>query len=89
VLANPRVWAGQMNTRAWEMKDQKPRAYKLNDLVPAGELAKALGVSVDTVLEWRRKGGLPGYRVGKRVFFLEGEVMDWIQENLRIQGNQA
>jgi len=68
------------------MTNQRQRAYKLSDLVSAGELAKALGVSVETVLEWRRKSGLPGYRIGKRVYFLESEFMDWIRENLRIQG---
>jgi len=59
--------------------------YRLRDLIPAGELAKALGVSVETVLEWRRSGGLPGYKVGKRVYFLEGEFMAWLVQSLRVQ----
>lgn len=68
------------------MASQRERVYRLRDLIPAGELAKALGVSVETVLEWRREGGLPGYRIGKRVYFLEPELMAWMRENLRIQG---
>jgi len=78
--------AERENTRVKTMPSQRSRAYRLSDLVSAAELARALGVSVETVLEWRRKGGLPGYRIGKRVYFLEGELMAWIRENLRIQG---
>ncbi|MHB9090946.1 MAG: helix-turn-helix domain-containing protein [Chloroflexota bacterium] len=66
------------------MESRTPRVYKLRDLVSADQLAKALGVSLETVLDWRRSGGLPGYRIGKRVFFLETDLMDWIRGNLAI-----
>jgi len=80
------AWDGKTFTRAEIVASDKPRVYRLRDLVSAGELAKALGVSVETVLEWRRNNGLPGYRIGKRVYFLESEFMDWIRESLRIRG---
>jgi len=68
------------------MAEPRAKTYKLRDLIAAGELGKMFDVSVETVLEWRRSGNLPGYRIGRRVFFLEAELMDWIREKLRIQG---
>lgn len=57
---------------------------ELKDFLSARELAEVLGVTTDTVLNWRGKG-LPSYRIGKRVWFNQYEVADFIQTQLRTE----
>ena len=61
---------------------------ELKDFLSAKELAEALGVSIDTVLRWRDRG-LPFYRVGKRVWFDQYEVVEFIKSELSNRGNQT
>jgi len=58
---------------------------ELKDLLSAKELAEVLGVSTDTVLGWRDKG-LPFYRIGKRVWFEQHEVVEFIMTRLKDEG---
>jgi len=58
---------------------------ELKDFLSAKELAEVLGVTIDTVFEWREKG-LPFYRVGKRVWFEQREVALFIMTQLRVEG---
>jgi len=55
---------------------------ELKDFLSAKELAEVLGVTTDTVLEWRHRG-LPYYRIGKRVWFEQHEVAEFIMTHLR------
>lgn len=55
---------------------------KLEDFLSAKELAEVLGVTIDTVLEWRHRG-FPFYRIGKRVWFEQHEVAEFIQTHLK------
>ncbi|MBL7166809.1 MAG: helix-turn-helix domain-containing protein [Dehalococcoidales bacterium] len=54
----------------------------LRDFLSAKDLAEVLGVTTDTVLDWRRRG-LPFYRVGKRVWFEQHEVVEFIKSHLK------
>ena len=58
---------------------------ELKDFLSAKELAEVLRVTIDTVFEWRDKG-LPFYRIGKRVWFEQHEVADFIKTHLRLGG---
>jgi len=58
---------------------------ELKDFLSAKELAEVLEVTIDTVLEWRRSG-LPFYRIGKRVWFEQHEVTEFIMTHLRGEG---
>lgn len=37
-----------------------------------------LGVSVRTLRRWVRSKTIPFYRIGRRVYFEEAELLDWI-----------
>ena len=58
---------------------------ELKDLLSAKELAEVFGVTIDTVFEWRDRG-LPFYRIGKRVWFEQHEVAEFIKTHLRVEG---
>ena len=58
---------------------------ELKDFLSAKELAEVLGITIDTVFEWRNKG-LPFYRIGKRVWFEQCEVAEFIKTHLRVEG---
>lgn len=51
----------------------------LSEFIPLEGLAKSLGVSKATVSRWRSELGLPGIRVGIRVFFHEPAVAAWLK----------
>lgn len=58
---------------------------ELKDFLSAKELAEVLGVTTDTVLEWRHRE-LPFYRIGKRVWFEQHVVAEFIMTHLRGEG---
>jgi hypothetical protein len=39
---------------------------------------RATGIGEETLREWRRKGKLKGYKVGARIRYLGGELIDVI-----------
>lgn len=48
-------------------------------LLSSGDLAKFLGVPVNTVYVWQtRGGGPPGYRVGRHTRYRPDEVLAWL-----------
>ena len=50
-------------------------------LLSSAELAKFLGVPVNTVYVWQsRGGGPPGYRVGRHTRYRTDEVLAWLDE---------
>lgn len=58
---------------------------ELKDLLSGKELAEALGVSTSTVMAWRNKG-LPCYLIGKRVWFDQHEVTEFIKRDCKLAG---
>lgn len=43
------------------------------------EVANFLGIPVQTIYQWRRKGyGPPGRRIGKHVRYVPGDVEQWV-----------
>jgi excisionase family DNA binding protein len=50
------------------------------NLWTVADLARFLGVPVNTIYKWRTSGdGPPAYRVGKHLRFDEGQVREWLR----------
>ena len=50
-------------------------------LISTSELAKFLGVPVNTVYAWQSRGnGPPGYRVGRHTRYRPAEVLAWLEQ---------
>ncbi len=58
----------------------------LAEFIPLEALAKSLGVSKGTVSRWRHDLGLPGIRVGIRVYFHEASVARWLKARETVLG---
>jgi phage terminase Nu1 subunit (DNA packaging protein) len=57
------------------MRDPDP--IRLDEFIPAEKLAKAFGVSTQTVLRWREQG-LPYVPVGQKIYFRASSVAVWL-----------
>jgi len=57
----------------------------LSEFIPLEALATSLGVSKATVSRWRSELGLPGIRVGIRVYFHEESVARWLKSRETVQ----
>ena len=55
---------------------------KLKDLVSQEDLAKELNIDTRVLVKWRGEG-LTYHRIGRRVYYLESEVMDFIVKEIR------
>jgi excisionase family DNA binding protein len=54
-------------------------------LLDVGEAAGLLNVSPRTVYGWVSQSRIPYRKAGRRVLFLESELMEWTKPNLRKQ----
>ena len=52
-------------------------------LLNVNEVAKCLGISIHTLNRWRSTGSfdLPFVRVGRRIKYVEADLINWINEN--------
>jgi len=57
------------------------RQPRFRDFLTAEEIAKRFEVTAETVMGWRDQG-LRSYRIGKRVWFYESEVAQFILDHL-------
>ncbi len=53
----------------------------------AEDMAKRLGISTETLLEWRRFG-MPWVKIGKSVFILEDSFLKWAKDHEISQNSQ-
>ncbi|SDL14774.1 DNA binding domain-containing protein, excisionase family [Catalinimonas alkaloidigena] len=56
-----------------EYQDQKGATEE--ELLKLPQVAALLGVSKQTIYEWKRQGKLPAHKIGRRVFFKKSEVV--------------
>lgn len=54
-------------------------------LLNVHEAAELLRVSPRTVYGWVSQGALPHRKAGRRVLFLESELVEWTKPNLRLR----
>lgn len=60
------------------------------DLIEEKALASSLGVTLQTVVSWRKKGSGPRYTmVGKHIFYQEKEVFAWLDRQTFESGQSA
>jgi excisionase family DNA binding protein len=60
---------------------ESPSRSRNTALLSTAELAKFLGVPVNTVYVWQtRGGGPPGYRVGRHTRYRSDEVLAWLEQ---------
>ncbi len=56
------------------------KRLSLDSLIKEKDLAEALSVSRETLAGWRPKG-CPWLNLGGKVFYHEGEAMEWLLKN--------
>jgi excisionase family DNA binding protein len=60
------------------------------ELISTEQLARFLGVSVNTIYAWRHRGeGPPAYRVGRHNRFKPQEVLAWLEGRRNAIGSPA
>jgi excisionase family DNA binding protein len=68
-----------------DMRKKKQRDSKvtiagvLAEKMDYGQTATFLGVSKRTLGEWVKSGAVPHYKVGRRVYFDEGQLFEWLE----------
>jgi excisionase family DNA binding protein len=51
-------------------------------LLTCREVAEWLGVSVETILRWHRRGELPGFKLpGGAIRFRESDLKEWLEQH--------
>ena len=60
-----------------ELKGSYPQV--LPDKMTYAQTALFLDVSVRTLHTWVKRGSVPHYRVGRRVYFIEADLLRWIE----------
>ena len=55
---------------------------KLKDLIPQEKLAEILDIDTRVLAKWREEG-LTYHRIGKKVYFIESELMEFIREHVK------
>jgi hypothetical protein len=53
------------------------KRLSIDSLIRERDLAKALSVSTETLAGWR-SNGCPWLKLGRKVFYHEGEFMEWL-----------
>lgn len=56
--------------------DNQPQNEQPDELLNIKDAAKVLNVSVPTMFNYKRKGIIPFYRIGRRVFFKRPELIN-------------
>ncbi|MER2996157.1 helix-turn-helix domain-containing protein [Pontibacter populi] len=56
-------------------KDATPVATESDKVLEAQEVIKLLKISPATLENWKRQSKIPFYRIGRRVYFKESEVL--------------
>ncbi|MCF8713199.1 helix-turn-helix domain-containing protein [Joostella atrarenae] len=51
------------------------------DRLTQKEAAKFLGVSITTIISWKRKGKVPYYEIGRSVFYSKSELLKIARKN--------
>ena len=54
--------------------------YMNKEYITLVELARSLKISRSTIDRWRKEG-MPFYKIGNGVRFIESEVSEWIRNN--------
>ena len=56
---------------------EKRTPEEIDELIPQAEAAKVLQISVATIIEWRKRKGLPHYNFNGRYLYSKAELLDY------------
>lgn len=59
-----------------ELKQELHKVRDQEELLTRDEAAKLLKINITTLYHWTRKGKLPSYGIGYRVYYKRSEVME-------------
>ncbi len=65
-----------------ECLDQQTKGKDYNILLSRQEVAQLLKISLPTLFNYQKSGILKSHRIGSRVLFNKGEVMEALQQSL-------
>lgn len=51
------------------------------DKLTQKEAAKFLGISVTSLISWKKKGKVPYYQIGRSIFFSKSELLELARKN--------
>lgn len=52
-----------------------------DDRLTQKEAASFLGISVTSIIDWKKKGKIPYYQIGKSIFFSKSELLKIARKN--------
>lgn len=65
-----------IQTQFDELKQELHKVRDQEELLTRDETAKILKINSSTLYLWTRKGKLPSYGIGNRVYYKRSEIMD-------------
>lgn len=70
-------------------ESKKPETNKsTSELITRNEASEILRVSLVTLNDWTKKGILPAYKCGNRVYYKRSEVAESLKKKVAVYGNQ-
>lgn len=66
-----------------EVKAQESLAHKSDRLLNIQEVAQLLSLSVQTIYVRSSKNEIPCMKKGKRLYFYESEILEWVKKGKR------
>lgn len=57
----------------------------MGDRLTQKEAAEFLGCSVQTIMNWKKKGIIPYYQVESSIFYLKGELLECARKNSNLR----
>lgn len=66
-----------------DLKNVIPKDFK-EDKLTQNEAADFLGISVQSLMNWKKKGVIPYYQVENSIFYLRSELLDCARKNISL-----
>lgn len=57
------------------------------DRLSQKQAAKLIGVSITTIVKWRKNGTIPGYKVGRVIFYSRKELISVMRDKKNVATN--
>ena len=50
------------------------------EYIKTGDVLKMLKISKPTLIDWRKRGVIPSYRIGSQIRFVKSEIIDCVEK---------
>ena len=71
------------NTELAEILNKQEKESDYDQLLSRKEVADMLKVSIVTISKYQKQGRLPFYKIGNRVHFKKGDIMEAIEAHMK------